>query len=58
MAFGDNTNDIEMLRAAGVPVAMGNAVPELKDVAKIIAPTNGEDGEAQILEKYVLGEAT
>src|SRR5262249_45105112 len=30
MAIGDNHNDLEMLRFAGVPVVMGNSVPELK----------------------------
>lgn len=54
MSFGDGTNDLAMLQAAGVPVAMGNAVDELKQAAKIIAPTNAEDGEGVIIEEYVL----
>lgn len=56
MAFGDNTNDIEMLQAAGTGVAMGNAAPALFQAADMIAPTNAEDGEAVILEKWVLGK--
>ena len=54
MAFGDGTNDLEMLRAAGVGVAMGNAAESLKREADLVAPTNAEDGEAQIIEQYVL----
>lgn len=58
MAFGDNTNDAEMLQAAGVAVAMGNAVDALKHAADIVAPANSEDGEAQIIERMVLGGQT
>ena len=55
MTFGDSTNDLEMMRESGVPVAMGNALEEVKRVAKIIAPPNTEDGEADVIERYVLG---
>lgn len=55
MTFGDSTNDLEMMLASGVPVAMGNALEEVKKAASIIAPPNTEDGEAQIIEQYVLG---
>ena len=55
MAFGDNTNDAEMLAASGVPVAMGNAEESLRQIARIVAPTNRENGEAQIIYHYVLG---
>lgn len=44
MAFGDGANDIEMLKHVGFGVAMGNAVPELKQVAQYIAPNIDEDG--------------
>ena len=54
MAFGDYTNDTEMLRTAGCGVAMQNGVPEAKAAAKLIAPLNTEGGVGQILEKYVL----
>ena len=55
MAFGDYTNDMELLGAAGWPVAMGNAVAPLKAVARIIAPADVEDGVAQILERVLEG---
>lgn len=54
MAFGDYTNDIDMLLASGHPVAMGNAVDEVKAVAKYIAPVNTEGGVGQFLLKNVL----
>lgn len=54
MAAGDSPNDIAMLRACGFPVAVGNAVDEVKAVAKYIAPPNDEDGVADAVEKFVL----
>ncbi|WP_210366382.1 Cof-type HAD-IIB family hydrolase [Bacillus sp. REN3] len=43
-AFGDGLNDFEMLKAAGTGVAMGNAVPELKQCADIVTRGVDEDG--------------
>ncbi len=54
MAFGDSFNDIGMLKAAGLGVAMGNARPPVKLAADIVADTNNNDGVAQIIEKYCL----
>lgn len=53
MAFGDNTNDLPMIEAAGVGVAMGNAVQELKQHADLIAPPCAEDGLARMLKDLV-----
>lgn len=44
MAFGDGLNDSEMLRAVGCGVAMGNAHPDLKEIADYICPPAIEDG--------------
>ena len=44
IAFGDAANDIPMLQAAGVGVAMGNAAAAVKDAADKITLTNNEDG--------------
>lgn len=49
MAFGDSTNDEDMLLKAGVGVALGNAVPEILEVADYIAPSNDDDGVAYAL---------
>lgn len=54
MAAGDSPNDIAMLKACGFPVAVGNAVDEVKAVAKYIAPPNDADGVADAVEKFVL----
>jgi hydroxymethylpyrimidine pyrophosphatase-like HAD family hydrolase len=44
MAFGDYLNDYEMLQAADWSFAMGNAHPDIIDVANYTAPPNSEDG--------------
>lgn len=54
MAFGDGMNDFTMVEAAGLGVAMANAEPEVKRVAKWIAPSNDDDGVAAGLEEWVL----
>jgi Cof subfamily protein (haloacid dehalogenase superfamily) len=54
LAIGDNDNDIPLLQAAGVGVAMGNGSPGLKAIAHWIAPSIEEDGAAVALEKYLI----
>lgn len=44
IAFGDGMNDVEMLQAVGVGVAMGNACEQLKQVANEVCGSVGEDG--------------
>lgn len=53
MAFGDRDNDADMLLAAGIGVAMENAVDELKAVADFVTRSNDEDGIAHALEKFI-----
>ncbi|WP_121615583.1 Cof-type HAD-IIB family hydrolase [Virgibacillus halodenitrificans] len=53
IAFGDEDNDLEMIDYAGVGVAMGNAIDDLKSVAKHITVTNEEDGVGSFLENYL-----
>ena len=52
MAFGDGENDIEMLQAAGIGIAMGNAMPEVEAAADEVSSGNNEDGIAEALQKY------
>lgn len=54
MAFGDSINDIPMLKAAGVGVAMANAHRELLDIADVTAPDNRAGGFASIIWNMVL----
>jgi Cof subfamily protein (haloacid dehalogenase superfamily) len=56
MAIGDSGNDTSMVAWAGLGVAMGNASPDVKAAASIIAPTQAEDGAAWAIERYVLGD--
>lgn len=52
IAFGDGHNDVEMIRFAGLGVAMENAVEPVKAVADAMTKTNKEDGVAYFLKKY------
>lgn len=51
--FGDADNDFEMFDLAAYPVAMGNALPELKAKARLIAPSVEQDGVARVLEEWL-----
>ena len=44
VAFGDSMNDYEIVRLAGIGVAMGNSIEELKKVADYVTTPIGEDG--------------
>ena len=50
MFFGDSTNDLEIICGAGLGVAMGNALEEIKEHAKDITLSNDNDGIAYYLE--------
>lgn len=50
-AFGDDHPDVQMLRLAGLGVAMANAVPEVKAAADIVIGGNDSDTIAEFLEK-------
>ena len=52
IAFGDQPNDLDMLRWAGWGVAMENADPAVKAEADEVAPHHDEDGVAQVLERW------
>lgn len=54
IGVGDGYNDFPLLMACGLKVAMGNAVPELKEIADYIAPSVEEDGVADVIERFVL----
>ena len=54
VAFGDDTNDIGMLKAVGTGVAMANALDSVKQVADEICLTNDEEGVAKWLCQHLL----
>lgn len=53
MTIGDNFNDVEMLKYAGISIAMGNAPTAVKDVATWVAPHVEADGAAVAIAKFV-----
>jgi HAD superfamily hydrolase (TIGR01484 family) len=57
IAMGDSLNDIAMIRAAGLGVAMGNAQEEIKQAADLVTASNAEDGVARIIEQYILKQS-
>ena len=56
LAFGDDRNDADMIRFAGVGVAMENAIEELRAAADWVTASNAEAGVARGIERFVLGE--
>jgi len=54
IGIGDQDNDRSLIAWAGLGVAMGNAVADVKAIAKFIAPSAGEDGAAVVIERFVL----
>jgi Cof subfamily protein (haloacid dehalogenase superfamily) len=53
VAFGDDFNDIGMLKLCGQGIAMGNAIPQVKEIADDITLSNNEDGVAKYLERLL-----
>jgi hypothetical protein len=51
VAFGDNYNDIEMLKAVGLGVAVANAIEEVLQIADKITDTNKNNGVAKTLQE-------
>lgn len=54
MCIGDQENDTSMIEYAGLGVAMGNAIPDIKAKAGFITASNNESGVAVAIEKYIL----
>jgi Cof subfamily protein (haloacid dehalogenase superfamily) len=54
MAIGDNWNDREMLEYAGLPIVMGNSIPELKSLGWSVTGTNDDCGLAEAIHRHVL----
>ncbi|QHT62765.1 HAD family phosphatase [Paenibacillus lycopersici] len=54
IAIGDSWNDHEMIEAAGLGVAMGNALPKLKEIAQFVTKSNNEEGVKHVIDKFIL----
>jgi hydroxymethylpyrimidine pyrophosphatase-like HAD family hydrolase len=54
LAIGDQLNDLEMIRVAGIGVAMAGAPEAVLAAARLVAPPLAEEGAAQMLERLVL----
>lgn len=57
IGIGDNYNDLELIDAAGLGIAMGNAVKEVKEKADYTTFTNNEEGVLHVLERFILEPA-
>lgn len=53
LAFGDGTNDLDMIRTAGIGVAMGNGAEEVKAAADWVAPNNDDAGVAAGIYRFL-----
>lgn len=54
IAIGDSWNDLQMIEAAGLGVAMGNAVEPLKEIADYITTSNNDNGVQHVIERFIL----
>lgn len=54
LAIGDNYNDLEMLRTAGLGIAMENAPEDIKKSADFVTASNNDDGVALAIQKFIL----
>jgi Cof subfamily protein (haloacid dehalogenase superfamily) len=52
-AVGDDENDIEMIQNAGLGAAVANAAPPVKAAAKMLIPSNDDDGIAALIEQIL-----
>lgn len=56
ICIGDAGNDIEMIKSAGLGVAMENAFPEIKDIADYTTLSNEDAGVAHVIDKFILSK--
>jgi hydroxymethylpyrimidine pyrophosphatase-like HAD family hydrolase len=54
IAFGDSGNDLEMMKFAGLSVAMGNAIPEIKKICDYTSCNAADGGVAEAIDKFVI----
>jgi Cof subfamily protein (haloacid dehalogenase superfamily) len=52
--IGDMANDVSMFAASGLPIAVGNATPEVQRAARLVSTSNEEEGFANAIERFIL----
>jgi Cof subfamily protein (haloacid dehalogenase superfamily) len=55
-AIGDGDNDVAMFERSGLSIAMGNAGPQVQRAADFLTDSNGQDGFAKAIERFILGD--
>jgi Cof subfamily protein (haloacid dehalogenase superfamily) len=53
--IGDGGNDVAMFERSGLSIAMGNAGPQVRRAADLVTGSNGENGFANAIERFILG---
>ncbi len=53
--IGDGGNDVAMFERSGLSIAMGNAKPAVRQAADFVTNSNGDDGFANAIERFILG---
>ncbi|MGL4855032.1 MAG: HAD-IIB family hydrolase, partial [Lentisphaeria bacterium] len=53
MGFGDYLNDLELIQESGESYAMANAIDEIKNAAKYLAPSNDANGVIEAISKHL-----
>ncbi|MNW55841.1 putative phosphatase YwpJ [compost metagenome] len=54
VAVGDSLNDLAVIEAVGLGVAMGNAQEQVKEAADLIVASNNEDGIVEVIREHIL----
>ena len=54
ITIGDNVNDKNMIKQAGIGIAMGQSMPQLREIADYVTDANYEEGVAKALSKFCL----
>ena len=54
IAIGDSYNDFDMIKMAGLGVAMENSRPRIKEIADYVTKTNNDHGVWEVFQKYIL----
>lgn len=56
IAMGDSNNDVKMIEMAGLGIAVGNAMPNVKEIADIVTVTNDEHAVAKVIDEFFLND--